>query len=54
MKMYFAGVAGNIGRLKILLDNGFKNFMWSFDAPPSKNQYELLKNEIKTEKLTEN
>ena len=43
MKMYFAGVAGNIGRLKILLDNGFKNFMWSFDVPPSKNQYELLK-----------
>ena len=43
MDIYFAGVAGNTDRLKILVQYGFKNFMWSYIAPPSKKQFEILK-----------
>ena len=43
MKIYFAGVSGNTDRLNILIQYGFKNFMWSYIAPPSKKQFEILK-----------
>lgn len=43
LKIYFAGISGNTDRLNILIQYGFKNFMWSYIAPPSKKQLEMLK-----------
>lgn len=43
MEVYFAGIAGNTDRLNILIQHGFKNFMWSYIAPPSKKQFEIIR-----------
>ena len=47
-RIYFAGI-NDLKRTRVLLENGFKNFMFTFNRKPSKNMLNLIRSYEDTE-----